>query len=36
MGKDFENTMGITTPKGEIRMMSLLDLAVFLVIKEDL
>jgi glycine hydroxymethyltransferase len=30
MGKDFENTMGITTPKGEIRMMSsLLDLAVF-------
>jgi glycine hydroxymethyltransferase len=30
MGKDFENTMGITTPKGETRMMSsLLDLAVF-------
>jgi glycine hydroxymethyltransferase len=30
MGKDFENPMGITTPKGEIRMMSsLLDLAVF-------
>ncbi|MBC7605931.1 MAG: serine hydroxymethyltransferase [Burkholderiales bacterium] len=30
MGKDFENPWGITTPKGEIRMMSsLLDLAVF-------
>jgi glycine hydroxymethyltransferase len=30
MGKDFENPFGITTPKGEIRMMSsLLDLAVF-------
>ncbi len=30
MGKDFENPMGLTTPKGEIRMMSsLLDLAVF-------
>jgi glycine hydroxymethyltransferase len=30
MGKDFENKMGLTTPKGEIRMMSsLLDLAVF-------
>ncbi|WP_396186139.1 serine hydroxymethyltransferase [Flavobacterium sp.] len=30
MGKDFPNTMGLTTPKGEIRMMSsLLDLAVF-------
>jgi hypothetical protein len=31
MGKDFENPMGLTNPKGEIRMMSaLLDLAVFL------
>ena len=30
MGKDFPNLMGLTTPKGEIRMMSsLLDLAVF-------
>lgn len=30
MGKDFENPWGLTTPKGEIRMMSsLLDLAVF-------
>jgi glycine hydroxymethyltransferase len=30
MGKDFENPFGLTTPKGEIRMMSsLLDLAVF-------
>ncbi|MDG2431965.1 serine hydroxymethyltransferase [Flavobacterium sp.] len=30
MGKDFENPMGLTNPKGEIRMMSaLLDLAVF-------
>jgi glycine hydroxymethyltransferase len=30
MGQDFENKMGLTTPKGEIRMMSsLLDLAVF-------
>jgi glycine hydroxymethyltransferase len=30
MGKDFENPWGITTPKGEIRMMSsLLDAAVF-------
>jgi len=30
MGKDFPNPMGLTTPKGEIRMMSsLLDLAVF-------
>ena len=30
MGKDFENPMGLTTPKGDIRMMSsLLDLAVF-------
>lgn len=30
MGKDFENPFGITTPKGEIRMMSsLLDMAVF-------
>ncbi len=30
MGKDFPNKMGLTTPKGEIRMMSsLLDLAVF-------
>ena len=30
MGKDFENPMGLKTPKGEIRMMSaLLDLAVF-------
>ena len=30
MGKDFENPFGITTPKGEIRMMSsLLDSAVF-------
>jgi glycine hydroxymethyltransferase len=27
MGKDFENPFGLTTPKGEIRMMSsLLDL----------
>jgi glycine hydroxymethyltransferase len=30
MGKDFENPFGLTTPKGEIRMMSaLLDSAVF-------
>jgi glycine hydroxymethyltransferase len=30
MGKDFENLLGLTTPKGEVRMMSsLLDLAVF-------
>ena len=30
MGKDFENPWGLTTPKGEIRMMSsLLDLSVF-------
>ena len=30
MGKDFQNPFGLTTPKGEIRMMSsLLDLAVF-------
>ena len=30
MGKDFENPMGLTTPKGEIRMMSsVLDLSVF-------
>jgi glycine hydroxymethyltransferase len=30
MGKDFPNPMGLTTPKGDIRMMSsLLDLAVF-------
>ena len=30
MGKDFPNPFGITTPKGEVRMMSsLLDLAVF-------
>jgi glycine hydroxymethyltransferase len=30
MGKDFENPWGITTPKGEIRMMSsLIDSAVF-------
>ncbi|MFA9191090.1 serine hydroxymethyltransferase [Flavobacterium sp. FZUC8N2.13] len=30
MGKDFENPWGLTTPKGEVRMMSsLLDLAVF-------
>jgi glycine hydroxymethyltransferase len=30
MGKDFENPFGITTPKGEVRMMSsLLDSAVF-------
>ncbi len=30
MGKDFENPWGLTTPKGEIRMMSnLLDMAVF-------
>jgi glycine hydroxymethyltransferase len=30
MGKDFENPLGLTNPKGEIRMMSaLLDLAVF-------
>lgn len=30
MGKDFENTMGLKDPKGNVRMMSnLLDLAVF-------
>ncbi len=30
MGKDFENPFGLTTPKGDVRMMSsLLDLAVF-------
>lgn len=30
MGQDFENPWGLTTPKGEIRMMSnLLDMAVF-------
>ncbi|MFN6943825.1 MAG: serine hydroxymethyltransferase [Cytophagaceae bacterium] len=30
MGKDFENPFGLTTPKGEIRMMSsVLDMAVF-------
>jgi glycine hydroxymethyltransferase len=30
MGKDFENPWGLTTPKGEVKMMSsLLDLAVF-------
>lgn len=30
MGKDFENPYGLTTPKGDLRMMSsLLDLAVF-------
>jgi glycine hydroxymethyltransferase len=30
MGKDFPNTMGITTPKGEVRSMtSLMDAAVF-------
>lgn len=30
LGKDFENPWGLTTPKGEIRMMSsLLDMAVF-------
>jgi glycine hydroxymethyltransferase len=30
MGKDFENPWGLTTPKGEIKMMSnLLDMAVF-------
>jgi glycine hydroxymethyltransferase len=30
MGKDFENLFGLTTPKGELRMMSsLLDLAIF-------
>jgi glycine hydroxymethyltransferase len=30
MGKDFPNPFGLTTPKGEVRMMSsLLDLAVF-------
>ena len=30
MGKDFENTFGLKTPKGEIRMMSsLIDLSVF-------
>jgi glycine hydroxymethyltransferase len=30
MGKDFENPMGMKTPKGEIRMMSnVLDMAVF-------
>jgi glycine hydroxymethyltransferase len=30
MGKDFENPWGLTTPKGEVRMMSsLLDLSVF-------
>ena len=30
MGKDFENPWGLTTPKGEVRMMShILDMAVF-------
>ena len=30
MGQDFENPWGLTTPKGEMRMMSnLLDMAVF-------
>lgn len=30
MGKDFENPFGLTTPKGEVRMMSnVLDMAVF-------
>ncbi|HEX9980295.1 MAG TPA: serine hydroxymethyltransferase [Flavobacterium sp.] len=30
MGKDFENPFGLTTPKGEIRMMSnILDMSVF-------
>ncbi len=30
LGKDFENPFGLTTPKGEVRMMSnLLDMAVF-------
>ncbi len=30
MGKDFENPMGLKTPKGEVRMMSsVLDMAVF-------
>lgn len=30
MGKDFENPWGLTTPKGEVRMMShVLDMAVF-------
>lgn len=30
MGKDFENPMGLKTPKGELRMMSsILDMAVF-------
>lgn len=30
MGKDFENPMGLKTPKGEVRMMSnLMDMAVF-------
>ncbi|MBY0243814.1 MAG: serine hydroxymethyltransferase [Sphingobacteriaceae bacterium] len=30
MGKDFENPWGLTTPKGEVKMMSaLLDMAVF-------
>ena len=30
MGKDFENPWGLTTPKGEIRMMShIIDMAVF-------
>jgi len=30
MGKDFENPWGLTTPKGEIRMMShVLDMSVF-------
>jgi glycine hydroxymethyltransferase len=30
MGKDFENPWGLTTPKGEIRMMShILDMSVF-------
>ena len=30
MGKDFENPMGVKTPKGELRMMSsVLDMAVF-------
>ena len=37
MGKDFPNPWGLTTPKGEIRMMShVLDMSVFLETKADL
>jgi len=35
MGKDFENPWGLTTPKGEVKMMSaLLDSAVSRVCRE--